>query len=122
MPHTVLIIEDDERLRSDIVMVLGFEDFRTLAAENGQIGVELAFQQHPDVILCDVMMPEMDGFEVFEALHREPETADIPFIFLTASVERENLEKAHEMGASGFLTKPFTYPDLLEAIRARIGE
>ena len=112
----ILVIEDEALLRTNTLQILQFEDFHTIAAENGLIGVEVAQEQIPDLILCDVMMPELDGYAVLVALRQNPATAEIPFIFTTAKVSNADLHQAMELGADDFLTKPFTSDELLAAI------
>ena len=116
----ILVIEDEALLRANTVQILDFEDFHTIAAENGLIGVEVAQEQIPDLILCDVMMPELDGYAVLVALRQNPATAEIPFIFTTAKVSNADLHQAMELGADDFLTKPFTSDELLAAIATRL--
>ncbi len=116
----VLVIENEESIRENILELLEIEDFETLAAENGKIGLAVAQKSHPDLILCDVMMPELDGYGVLEALRKDPETMMIPFIFLTAKADKLDLRKGMELGADDYLTKPFTPHELLKAIATRI--
>ena len=117
---TVLVIEDEAHLRENIVSVLTFEGFDTLAAADGVIGVELARKQIPDLILCDIMMPRLDGYGVLVALRSEPATSMIPIIFLTAKAGRDDFRCGMALGADDYVTKPFTPDELLEAIAARL--
>ncbi|HEY9649359.1 MAG TPA: response regulator [Coleofasciculaceae cyanobacterium] len=117
----ILVIEDEEAVRENIMELLDAEGFEALAAENGRIGVELAQQQLPDLILCDVRMPELDGHGVLTALRSQPTTASIPFMFLTAKAAITDLSKGLELGANAYITKPFTLTELLMAITHRIG-
>lgn len=117
--NSILIIEDDQSLRSEIVDMLTFEGFQMMEAENGTIGIKLAKEFLPDIILCDIMMPEMDGISVLKELKKYPETMYIPFIFLTALAERTDQRAGMEIGADDYLTKPFTIKELLGAIKAR---
>lgn len=119
---TVLIIEDQADVRENIEAILGLEGYETLTAEHGLIGVDLAKAHHPDLILCDVMMPKLDGYGVLQALRQDSSTASIPFIFLTAKAERASLRSAMELGADDYLTKPFTLEELLKAIAARLAK
>lgn len=112
----ILVIEDEELLRVNTVLMLEFEDFHAISAKNGLMGVQLAQEQIPDLILCDVMMPELDGYGVLVALRQNPATAEIPFIFTTAKVSNADLRQGMELGADDFLTKPFTADELLAAI------
>ncbi len=119
---TVLIIEDQSDVRENIEAILGLEGYETLTAEHGVIGVKLAKAHRPDLILCDVMMPNLDGYGVLQELRQDSSTASIPFIFLTAKAERASLRSAMELGADDYLTKPFTLEELLNAITARLAK
>jgi CheY-like chemotaxis protein len=116
----ILVIEDELSVRENILARLEAEGFETLNAENGLNGVALALAQKPDLIICDLMMPELDGYGVLTMLRHNPETATIPFIFLTAKADRVDLRQGMEMGADDYLTKPFTRTELLGAIAARL--
>ena len=116
----ILIIEDQPDVRENIQAILDLEDYETLAAADGLIGVELAQQFLPDLILCDVMMPRLDGFGVLKELRQVPATATIPFIFLTAKADRNDYRHGMESGADDYLTKPFTLEELLNAITVRL--
>jgi DNA-binding response OmpR family regulator len=116
----VLIIEDNDDIRESITEILELANFEILTAENGKLGVELASQHLPDLILCDIMMPELDGYGVLYLLGKNPETATIPFIFLTAKAERTDMRRGMEMGADDYLTKPFDDIELLNAIESRL--
>jgi len=120
MSKQVLIIEDNTDIRENIVEILELADFTVLQANNGKIGVDLALRNKPDIILCDIMMPDLDGYGVLYMLNKNPETATIPFIFLTAKAERVDLRKGMEMGADDYLTKPFDDIELLNAIETRL--
>jgi signal transduction histidine kinase len=116
----ILIIEDEETVRSNILELLEIEGFNTIAAENGAIGVQLALFHLPDLIICDVMMPEIDGHGVLTALRQNPVTATIPFIFLTARVDKADLREGMSLGADDYLTKPVRSKELLRAIATRL--
>lgn len=116
----ILIIEDEPEMRRNLAMVLRLEQFQPIAAENGRVGVELATKELPDLILCDVMMPELDGHGVLQALRGNSDTAAIPFIFLTAKGEKEDLRSGMNLGADDYLTKPVPKAELLKAIVARL--
>lgn len=116
----VLVIEDDLKVQDNLIDILELEGFKTVAAENGLIGILLAKAEQPDLIVCDVMMPELDGYGVLEQLRQNPETATIPFIFLTAKADRPDLRQGMECGADDYLTKPFTPAELRQAINARL--
>ena len=120
MSKKVLIIEDNNDIRENVVEILQLADFTAFEADNGKIGVELALKHLPDIILCDIMMPELDGYGVLYLLSKNPETAAIPFIFLTAKAEKVDLRKGMEMGADDYLTKPFDDIELLNAIESRL--
>jgi CRP-like cAMP-binding protein/CheY-like chemotaxis protein len=120
MNKQVLIIEDNDDIRENVVEILELADFSVLQASNGKTGVDLAIKNIPDIILCDIMMPELDGYGVLYMLNKNPQTAAIPFIFLTAKAERVDLRKGMEMGADDYLTKPFDDMELLNAIETRL--
>ncbi len=119
MRKKILIIEDNEDIRDSSVEILELADYEVLQADNGKTGVELAQRHLPDIILCDIMMPELDGYGVLYLLSKNPETANIPFIFLTAKAERADMRKGMEMGADDYLTKPFDDIELLNTIESR---
>ncbi|WP_316818991.1 response regulator [Pedobacter nyackensis] len=119
---TVLIIEDNEDIRESTAEILELANFDVIQAHNGKIGVELATTHSPDLILCDIMMPELDGYGVLYMLSKNPKTAVIPFIFLTAKAERIDMRKGMEMGADDYLTKPFDDVELLNAIESRLSK
>ncbi|MFN6539035.1 MAG: EAL domain-containing protein [Nostoc sp. EkiNYC01] len=116
----ILIIEDEDSVRENILDLLEAEDFQTIAAANGRIGVDLAISEVPDLILCDMMMPELDGYGVLTALRQDPTTATIPFIFLTAKSAKSDFRRGMDMGADDYITKPFTRTELLSAIMNRL--
>lgn len=116
---TILVIEDDPCIRESIQDVLDLEGYQTLAAANGLIGVELALQHLPDLVLCDISMPEMDGYEVLRTLQHHPETNTIPFVFLTARTTKADLRHGMNLGADDYLPKPCSATELLRAISRR---
>jgi two-component system, sensor histidine kinase and response regulator len=116
----VLVIEDESAVRLSLVELLMAENFKPISAENGSVGLQLAREQTPDLIICDIMMPEMNGYEVLKELRTDQITASIPFLFLTAKSERTDLRKAMELGADDYITKPFTRNDILNAINIRM--
>ncbi|MFN6571561.1 response regulator [Dendronalium sp. ChiSLP03b] len=118
--NTILIIEDEHQVRENIQEILQLSDFETLIAPNGKIGLEIAKKQLPDLIICDIMMPELDGYSVLSALRQHEATVNIPLIFVTAKVERSNFRQGMEFGADDYLTKPFTPEELLNAIAIRL--
>lgn len=116
----ILIIEDNQDVRENTADILELEGYKVASAENGIIGVERAIELLPDVIVCDIMMPELDGYGVLEALNKNSQTSSIPFIFLTAKTEKIDMRKGMNLGADDYLTKPFTETELLEAIQGRL--
>src|SRR6202046_5113552 len=120
MNKKVLIIEDNNDIRENVVEILELAGYQVFAANNGKTGVDLALKNVPDIILCDIMMPELDGYGVLYMLNKNPQMAAIPFIFLTAKAERLDLRKGMEMGADDYLTKPFDDMELLNAIESRL--
>lgn len=113
------MIEDDRFLLKNILKILRSEGFQVEGAENGTVGLQMALAEQPDLIICDIMMPELDGYGVLEALQKNPLTALIPFIFLTAKAERADMRQGIEMGADDYLIKPFEVDELIGAIAAR---
>jgi|APCry1669193181_1035450.scaffolds.fasta_scaffold00443_13 DNA-binding NarL/FixJ family response regulator len=118
--NTILVIEDEPAMRSNLRDILELENFHPLLAPEGQTGLALAREHLPDLILCDVLMPAMDGHAVLAALRAEPRTARIPFIFLTAKGEHADVRTGMSLGADDYLVKPVHVDDLLEAIAARL--
>lgn len=116
----ILIIEDEDTILQNVIDLLQAERFEAIGAEEGQLGIQLALNYQPDLILCDIMMPDIDGYTVLTELQKQPRLAHIPFIFMTAKVEREDLRLGMELGADDYITKPFTPVELLSAIRARM--
>nr|WP_068892324.1 response regulator [Pedobacter panaciterrae] len=116
----ILIIEDNNDIRESTAEILMLGNYDVLQAINGKEGIELAVKYLPDIILCDIMMPELDGYGVLHLLSKAPETSAIPFIFLTAKTERIDMRKGMEMGADDYLTKPFDDVELLNAIESRV--
>ena len=116
----ILVIEDEPEMRRNIAALLRYYDYRPIAAENGREGVEAARREKPDLILCDVMMPELDGYGVLRALQTDASLARIPFIFLTAKGEKDDLRSGMNLGADDYLTKPVANADLVRAIEARL--
>ncbi len=116
----ILVIEDETPIRENILELLDAEEFEAIGAENGKIGIQLAVAEMPDLILCDVMMPELDGYGVLKALRDTKATATIPFIFLTALADKGDTRKGMELGADDYLTKPCTPDELLKAIAIRL--
>src|SRR6478609_1720835 len=115
----ILLIEDNLGVRENTSEILVLANYNVITAENGKTGVELAQTEKPDLIICDIMMPELDGYGVLHILSKSEETAGIPFIFLTAKTEKTDIRKGMNLGADDYLTKPFDDTDLLNAIEAR---
>lgn len=116
----ILVIEDEPEMRRNITALLRYYDYEPIAAENGRKGIEAARRERPDLILCDVMMPELDGYGVIQALQTDAALARIPFIFLTAKGEKDDLRSGMNLGADDYLTKPVANTDLVRAIEARL--
>jgi signal transduction histidine kinase len=116
----ILIVEDEQSLREDLSELLGYEGFEVYSAENGLLGVQKAKEIVPDLIVCDVMMPEMDGYQVLSELRTTLKTTQVPFIFLTAKASRSDMRRGMELGADDYLTKPFTHQELLACIYSRL--
>lgn len=113
---TILVIEDENDVRENLQEILELEDFEVLVAENGKIGLEMAIDRQPNLIICDVMMPELDGYGVIAALRQNPVVNKTPFIFLSAKSTEEDRQKGLALGANEYLTKPFTPKDICLAI------
>lgn len=116
----ILLIEDNPEVRENTSEILSLANYNVVSAENGKVGVELAQKEKPDLIICDIMMPELDGYGVLHILSKNEQTANIPFIFLTAKTEKTDIRKGMNLGADDYLTKPFDDTDLLNAIEARL--
>jgi DNA-binding response OmpR family regulator len=116
----ILVVEDEADLRANVARVLKVEGYEVLLADNGAAGVDLALREMPDLIVCDITMPEMDGFGVLFSLRENVTTSKIPFIFLTASTRTYDRQWGVELGANDYITKPFKLEQLLEAIRKRL--
>jgi CheY-like chemotaxis protein len=117
---TILVIDDNTEIRENTAEILDLAGYRTLTAENGKMGVTQALKEKPDLIVCDIMMPDLDGYGVLHLLKKNPETENIPFIYLTAKTERADLRKGMEMGADDYIMKPFDDIELLRAIEIRL--
>ena len=117
---TILLIEDNSEIRENTAEILELANYRVAVAENGKEGIEKAHAVKPDVIICDIMMPVLDGYGVLHMLNKSEELRDTPFIFLTAKTERNDFRKGMEMGADDYITKPFTETELLSAIESRL--
>lgn len=120
MNKRVLIIEDNDDIREATAEMLELAGYETTTAKNGKIGIDLAIKNLPDLILCDIMMPELDGYGVLYLLQKNPKTVNIPFIFMTAKAERADMRKGMDLGADDYLTKPFDDVELYNAIESRL--
>ena len=114
---TLLVIEDEAPLRANLVRIFSAEGYRVIAAADGDEGVARVRESRPDAVICDILMPRLDGFGVLAALRSRPETAEIPFIFLTASADKVDLARGLQSGANEYVTKPFKIADLLAAVK-----
>lgn len=116
----ILLIEDDKIMRENSAEILELAGYQIVVSENGKKGAQLAKETKPDLIICDIMMPELDGYGVLHVLSKDPSTATIPFIFLTAKAEKSEMRKGMSLGADDYLTKPFEETDLLNAVESRL--
>ncbi len=118
--HKIVVIEDEKSVRLNIIKILEYEGFEVFGAEDGDVGVKLVHEKKPDLILCDIMMPVLDGYDVQNEIAQDPTTRTIPLIFLTAKAERNDMRLAMTLGADDYLTKPFTRDELLETVLSRL--
>ncbi len=116
----ILLIEDNDFIRENTAEIMELANYRVFTAENGKTGVETALREKPDLIICDIMMPLLDGYGVLHMLHKNPLTRNTPFIFLTAKAERTDFRKGMELGADDYITKPFSEAELLNAVESRL--
>nr|WP_295772179.1 response regulator [Rhodoferax sp.] len=116
----ILVIDDEAPIRENLVRFLVLEGHQVLQAADGRLGLEAIRNHKPDFILCDVMMPHLDGFEVLAATHADPALRGIPFVFLSASAEPEKLEAALQQGATGYVTKPFNLANLRQLLATQL--
>jgi CRP-like cAMP-binding protein/CheY-like chemotaxis protein len=116
----ILIIEDNLEVRENLQEILEISGYQVSAAEDGTVGVEIAVSERPDLILCDVMMPKLDGFGVLNILSKRADTSDIPFVFLTAKTEKEDFRRGMNLGADDYVTKPFYKDELLAVVETRL--
>jgi CRP-like cAMP-binding protein/CheY-like chemotaxis protein len=119
---TILLIEDDAVLRENTAELLELSNYKVIKASNGKIGVELAKKHLPNIIVCDIMMPELDGYGALEVLSKNKTTKHIPFIFLSAKIERNDIRKGMNLGADDYITKPFSEDDIISAIESRLAK
>ncbi|MGE5943460.1 MAG: response regulator [Flavobacteriales bacterium] len=118
----ILLIEDDVILRENTAELLELSDYNVITASNGKIGLDMARHALPDIIVCDIMMPELDGYGVLQALAETESTKHIPFIFLSAKTERKDVRKGMDLGADDYITKPFEEQELISAIESRLAK
>jgi len=116
----ILLIEDNLDMRENTAEMLDVANYVVVTAENGKVGVELAKQEKPDLIICDIMMPDLDGYGVLHMISKDPEIAGTPFIFLTAKAEKSDMRKGMNLGADDYMVKPFDKVELLNAIETRL--
>ena len=116
----ILLIEDNDDIRNNTAEILELSSYQVITAENGKIGVEKALAHQPDLIICDIMMPVLDGYGVLHAIHKNDAIKNTPFIFLTAKTERSDFRKGMELGADDYITKPFDGTELLNAVDSRL--
>jgi len=116
----ILVIEDEREIRENILQILRLNNYDAIGVENGKLGWETVLESPPDLIICDIMMPEMDGYQFIERLRIEEKTVMIPCILVTAKVDKRDIRMGMRLGADDYLTKPFTPEELLEAIDARL--
>ncbi len=117
---TLLLIEDNDEIRENTAEILELAQYKVFTAPNGKVGVEMALEKKPDLIICDIMMPVLDGYGVLHAIHRNESIKNTPFIFLTAKTERNDFRKGMELGADDYITKPFDGTELLNAVDSRL--
>lgn len=116
----ILLIEDNDDIRINTSEILELSNYKVISAEDGKQGVEIALREKPDLIICDIMMPVLDGYGVLHSIHKNESIKNTPFIFLTAKTERNDFRKGMELGADDYLTKPFTGAELLNAVDSRL--
>lgn len=116
----ILLIEDNDDIRNNTAEILGLSNYKVIVAENGKTGIERAIEHTPDLIICDIMMPVLDGYGVLHAIQKNEAIKNTPFIFLTAKTERNDFRKGMDLGADDYITKPFTGTELLNAVDSRI--
>lgn len=116
----ILLIEDNDDIRNNTAEILELSNYKVIVAENGKTGVEKALEHQPDLIICDIMMPVLDGYGVLHAIHKNEAIKNTPFIFLTAKTERNDFRKGMELGADDYITKPFNGTELLNAVDSRL--
>ena len=117
---TILLIEDNDVIRTNTAQILTLTGYAVQTAENGKVGVEKALENRPNLVICDIMMPVLDGYGVLHIFNKNPQLSGIPFTFLSAKIERSDFRKGMDLGADDYLTKPFEESELLSAIEGRL--
>lgn len=118
---SILVIDDNSDIRENIVEILELSGYKVFSAANGKEGIETAIKFRPDLIICDIMMPELDGYGVLEMIRNDEHMANTPFIFLTAKAEKSDFQQGIDLGASNYIKKPFDDHELIDAVKAQIG-
>lgn len=118
----ILVVEDEPQIREDIVTALELSDYVAISAQNGKVAFSLAKQHHPDLVISDIMMPEMDGYQLLSALQKDSETASIPFLFLSAKSQLSEIREGIHLGADDYIAKPFDINDLLSTVKVRLSK
>lgn len=121
MNKKILVIEDDVEIRSSLQDILELHEYDVVLAEDGYQGLKLAKEELPDLIICDILMPKFDGYEVFQDLKNDEKTIGIPFIYLTAKAELADLKKGLSLGADDYIVKPFHMDELISSVESRLG-
>ncbi len=120
MKNTILVVEDEFQIRQDLELILNLNDYEVISVENGLKALEVLNKISPDLIICDIMMPQMDGFELLEKIQQDNKLINIPFLFLTAKTNIKDLRKGMNLGADDYITKPFNLNELLQAIESKL--
>ncbi len=120
MKQKILVIEDEPGLRENLSILLGLEGYETVTAKNGSDGIQTAITELPDLILCDIAMPSVSGYDVLKFLKNNQSTANIPVVFVTAKADRKDIQFGMELGADDYLTKPFTRDELIRSVSLRM--
>lgn len=120
--RSILVIEDEPNILANTLDILRFEGFDVHGAENGREGIALARENQPDLILCDIMMPECDGYSVLSAVRSDPNTSSIPLVMMSAKVDQATLREVVALGANDYLAKPFTMPELMSVVRRHLSD
>ncbi|MBI3260080.1 MAG: response regulator, partial [Ignavibacteriae bacterium] len=118
----IIVIEDEDLIREGITLILSVNGYHVISAHNGSVGIELAKEHLPDLVVSDIMMPEKDGYDVLQALRTHEPTSAIPFLFLSAKVDQSDIRRGMNLGADDYLTKPFEHDELISAVQTRLGK